>query len=363
LTDIPTNAADAFAHAAAAGAAGMATLLVCLAARPIGDALGLMDAPDGRRKLHARPTPLVGGLAVLAGLLAGLTAFAAVAMAGGVPTFVVMAGGLVLAGFAVGLADDRRAVPPWIRLGGLGAIAALTAVLQPDLNVRVLDWALFDLYMGLWWFSIPFTVFALLCLQNGLNMADGVDGLAASIVLVWLLLILPFGLAHAPGVVPVLAAAIASVAIVAAVNWTGRLFLGDAGTYGLSLLAGTLGIYVYTAAQGAIPAELVGLWFAIPVLDMGRVMATRTAAGRNPFEGARDHFHHRMLQLFGRRLAVLVYLALVGLPPAAVWQAPALLGPAIVTSAGVYVALLWLARRREAPASGQVAGKGGGRVL
>jgi UDP-GlcNAc:undecaprenyl-phosphate GlcNAc-1-phosphate transferase len=330
----------AVAHNLAFAAAAVATFAVCLLARHLGVALSLMDRTDGRRKLHARPTPLVGGVAALTGIAIGSAVL--VTAADGLPSFTVSAAVLVLAGFAIGLADDRYELGPAIRLGGLGTIMALTAAVQPELNIRVLDLALLPLDSDLLWLSVPFTAFSLLCLQNGLNMADGVDGLAPSIILVWLLLILPFAMDYTPATVPLLAVATLSMTVVTAFNWFGRLFLGDAGAYGLSLLVGALAIHVYNAADGGVPAELVGLWFAIPVLDMGRVAAARVFAGHNPLKGGRDHFHHHLLRLFNRRTVVLIYLGLVGLPPAAVWLEPDLLGPAIGIGATVYATLLLL---------------------
>jgi UDP-GlcNAc:undecaprenyl-phosphate GlcNAc-1-phosphate transferase len=212
----------------------------------------------------------------------------------------------------------------------------------------LLHFELADAHVGLWWLSVPFTVFALLCLKNGLNMADGVDGLAPGIVLGWFALILPWAQGFAPEVVPIVLVALAAMLVVFAFNWVGAVFLGDAGSYGLSFLAGVLGIYVYNRAGGALPAELVALWFLIPVLDMGRLLVQRRASGRHPFEPDRNHLHHLLLQAMDKRSAVLLYLTLVVAPPALVTLEIKLLPFAIAGSFAGYLGMLALGRRAPA---------------
>jgi UDP-GlcNAc:undecaprenyl-phosphate GlcNAc-1-phosphate transferase len=302
---------------AVAFVAGLVALLVCLNGRTLGLAAGLMDRPDGERKLHARETPLVGGVGVIAGIAVG-AGYLAVALPQ-VGAFVGGSAAIVLAAFAIGLADDRDHVCPWRRLLSLAVLAAITVTLVPSLNVRSLHFDSVPLDVGLWWLSVPFTVFALLCLKNGLNMADGVDGLAPGIVLGWFALILPWAQEFAPEIVPIALVALVAMGVVFAFNWFGLVFLGDAGTYGLSFLAGAMAIHVYNSAGGGVPAELVALWFLIPVLDMGRLE---------------------------KRAAVTVYLTLVVLPPAFATVEAKLLPFAVAASLAGYAALLAAGYRR-----------------
>ncbi len=57
--------------------------------------------------------------------------------------------------------------------------------------------------------------------------------------------------------------------------------------------------------------ETVIVWFFLPVMDCLRLMIQRPMQGRSPFEGDRNHFHHRLLDRFGKHVGLAIYLGLV----------------------------------------------------
>ncbi|RMD87314.1 MAG: hypothetical protein D6807_08100 [Alphaproteobacteria bacterium] len=113
---------------------------------------------------------------------------------------------------------------------------------------------------------------------------------------------------------PVLAALSAALLVTLLFNLRGRLFLGDAGSYSLSVLIGLLAIYAYNQGFDRLPADSVALWFLIPVLDTTRLIVTRVSRGQPPFRGDRTHLHHLLYDAMPWRYGLLLYLGMILLP-------------------------------------------------
>lgn len=296
---------------------GLVTLAICLFARKIGHGLRLLDVPSRNgRKHHARVTPLVGGLAVVVPLVA--MAVFLTATTGFAPLYTVLA--LTSAAFLVlGLVDDRRSVPPAWRLLLSVAICLAGVAYVPGLEIRFLmfDFLPETLFLDEW--SLFFTILCLVGLQNAINMADGKNGLVIGMSLIWVVLLA----AHAPAhVLPLLLTLGIGLSVALVFNLRGLLFLGDSGTYGLSTMLGLTTIYVYNVNFTSLPAELVALWFLVPVLDCIRLMVTRVLSGRSPFSPDRNHLHHILMRLMPPWWGLASYLAAVGLPCALAFLFP-----------------------------------------
>ena len=281
---------------------------LCLAAAPLGRFPGVVDVPDGTRKTHGRETPLVGGLAAVLPVLAMAVILAAISPFTALYGFLA----IILALFLLlGLVDDRRHIRPLWRLAisALASIAVLVAI--PGLELTFLKFSFLANTIFLGGFGLAFTVLCLVGLQNAINMADGKNGLVIGLALIWTVGLLYLAPSH---VEPVLIAFALGLAIALPFNLSGRLFLGDSGTYAISVLVGLLTIYAYNVNFAALPADLVALWFLIPIVDCLRLMAVRMIAGRSPFSSDRNHLHHLLWSLLPPPAGLFAYLSLVGVP-------------------------------------------------
>ncbi|MBT4486250.1 MAG: undecaprenyl/decaprenyl-phosphate alpha-N-acetylglucosaminyl 1-phosphate transferase [Rhodospirillaceae bacterium] len=288
--------------------AAVISALFSVFARPIGARLGVMDAPDGMRKIHPVVTPLTGGLAVgLPTLLALLHGALATSF---LPLYLAMAAA-GLACLLLGLLDDRAHIRPTYRLllSLLLALAVLEVV--PALKVTFLHFSFLGQVLFLEEFALVFTAICIVGLQNAVNMADGKNGIVMGLCLFWCLELLLFAPDH---VRPVLFALGAALVVALAFNLRGRIFLGDSGSYSLSFIIALLAIYVYDIAFTTLPADLIVLWFLIPVVDCLRVMASRVARGQSPFASDRGHLHHFLYRRLPWRWGLAVYLGLAGVP-------------------------------------------------
>lgn len=304
-----THATITTLFAAAESMLLLAVLVICVRAEAVGRWLGVVDYPDRLRKLHRAPTPLVGGIACMVPMLA-VAALEGWRQPAEAPFFATAA--FVTAAFLLlGLADDRRHVSVTARL--LISTLVLTAALafQPSLALPVLSFGSAEMgSLPLGPLAGPFALICLLGFQNAVNMADGADGLVIGMGLGWVALML----LHAPPEMTVfLWMLAAALAVTLPFNLRGRLFLGDAGSYALSVLIGLSAIHIYNMSA-TLSAVSVMMWFLVPVLDCLRLIAKRVSIGRSPFDPDRDHLHHRLASMLPPRGAVGVYLALALLP-------------------------------------------------
>lgn len=293
------------------------TLLLCASAPTIANVLGIVDLPDGRRKRHPHPTPMVGGLAIVAPFVVLCVAIA-LDRNGDVlyPTLALTAAAF----FALGLADDQHHVKPKYRLIVSTVICLIVLYVSPQhFVVDELLFSFLTLPVALYPFSLLFTTVCLVGMLNAMNMADGMNGMTLGACLIWTTLLVFYGPADLQ---PLLLAFAAAMAITLVFNLRGRLFLGDSGTYAISMVVALLTVYSYNHAPGTLRADIVALWFMVPVLDCLRLMVWRLAAGRSPFTADKHHLHHFLRRWMRPGWAVASYLALIGLPSGLAALAP-----------------------------------------
>jgi UDP-GlcNAc:undecaprenyl-phosphate GlcNAc-1-phosphate transferase len=303
-----------------AAACGAAAIALCVNARRLCVALGLMDMPD-ERKVHRNETPLMGGIA----LLGAFAPVAAALILGGAPVEKVSSLLIWLAAVVamalLGLADDRHSLAARDRLLVSFLVFGSAAIIDPVFNVRALDFAHPKFVLGLWTNGVAYFFTTLCCvgLVNAVNMADGKNGLVIGLCLGWLGLLA----LRAPGfMLPVMALLAILLLVLFAFNLRGRLFLGDGGAYGLACAVGLLAIAIYNTpgahAGRAISADELVLLFVVPVIDSFRLTFVRWRRGQSPMAADRDHLHHHLQSRFGWPGGLIVYFILA-FSPILIW--------------------------------------------
>jgi UDP-GlcNAc:undecaprenyl-phosphate/decaprenyl-phosphate GlcNAc-1-phosphate transferase len=269
--------------------------------------LGLVDHPD-QRKLHDGNVPLVGGLAIFTGMLAGALFYGRFLRFE--TTLLETAAVLVL----LGALDDRFDLSVRDRLL-IQTIVILTVIASTGVYIHTLG-RIFGHEVTFGWLGVPLTVVAVIGLVNAFNMMDGIDGLAGSLALVSIAAIVLFATPTTlHGVVALLALLAAALLPYLVVNLGfvgGKIFLGDAGSMLIGyLLAWTLIRMSQMPQTHLSPVDV--LWcVALPVFDTIAVMCRRMRQGKSPFKPDRGHIHHILLGAgLGPRatLAALIVLA------------------------------------------------------
>jgi len=312
------------------------SLAILLFAEPLGRVLGVMDQPDNVRKIHARPTPLVGGLAITTPLLlwslAGVV-WPVLAEGGKVPLAGIICGsGATILGFL----DDRRSLSPTLRLAALLALTVLALQINNLLVPAQFNWSHLSSTPVSPWLATALVAIGMAGFVNSVNMADGHDGCAAGMFVIWsVCMVLCSG-----GITADIAAImfVTSLAVLS-FNLRGKVFLGGAGAYGVTFLFGLLILRLHN--HWGVTAETIIVWLFIPIVDCLRLMIMRPLHGHSPFDADRGHFHHRLHDRFGKRAALAIYLGLVASTSLAATLAPNLAPLCLFALGCVYVGLLF----------------------
>jgi len=321
--------------------AAVLTSLICFNARAFGAYNGLMDRPDGTRKLHANPTPLVGGLAII--LPATLLAVAYIARVQAERTFGVAVGAMAATAL-LGVIDDRIGLPVGRRLGVLAAVIAIACMLEPAFVLHTLRLNFLKSEFSLDPFATPATIFIVIGFVNAANLADGINGQFLGSIFVWC----SFILVYAPSERTPFLVLLSSTAVALIFNLRSKLFSGSVGSYALSLFIALSTIALYRRSGGAFHAELPVYWFWLPVMDCLRLFVWRALHNRSPFSADRNHIHHVLVRLVGNKQALLIYLFLLALPGTiAIFNEAAGLGGLVICGA-IYFLVLGLEKLRTA---------------
>jgi len=317
-------ALDALPVVAAAllAAAAVSFLLTPLTIRYAAQ-LGAIDVPNDERRVHARPIPRTGGIAVAAAfVLVGLGGLAVnavfqFAQLRAVPAqhIVALFVGVSVGAF-LGYLDDRlelRARWQFIFQFVLAGIAiwfgiSIDRLPNPfgDEAILLSDFA-----------AMAATTLWIVGMLNSVNFIDGLDGLLAGVALIAVSTLGIISLQDPnQSIVAVLCALLAG-ALLGFLPYNfhpARVFIGTAGVFAVGYALAVLSVL------GTAKVALALLVLGVPIIDTFWIIVRRVSSGRSPFSADRGHFHHRLLDLgLSHRQAVLVIyglcviLALAGL--------------------------------------------------
>lgn len=305
---------------------------------------GIVDNPDAR-KLQRRPVPVLGGLAVFLGTVAGV----------GVMSPFVDSNGLALLVAAMtvmlytGTMDDILNLSPALRF----VIEILVVGLLIFLGGFCIDdfHGLWGIERISWWIAVPLTIFATVGIINAINLIDGVNGLSSGycILACTLFGILFFWVGNTRMAL-LAAAAVGSLIPFFLHNVfgkTSKMFIGDGGTLVMGLVMSLFVVSVLRhnslcaiyapATFGLIPFMLAIL--AVPVFDTLRVMTSRMLRGGSPFQPDKTHLHHLWIGLGCSHVATTLLILMMNLSVVLLWWVVYRLGGSIDLQ--LYVVVAW----------------------
>ena len=266
----------------------LSTVFVPMAMR-YASVLGLVDEPDGERKIHSNPIPRCGGIAIIIAVF--------------VPTLFWLGDVASLSGFFIGAAiialfgflDDRHDLNYKWKFAG--QIIGVSVFLLGNVEITKTP------FLGIGdltpWLSYPLMALFVLGVTNAVNLSDGLDGLAAGSSLLSLGFI---------GYLSYVAGEL-SLTLVAAATMGGLLgflrfnthpasvFMGDAGSQFLGFVAACLAILATQSASSAVSPLIAVMVVGLPILDTLAVMLLRLRDGQSPFHPDKRHIHHQFLTL------------------------------------------------------------------
>src|SRR3712207_2476462 len=267
--------------------------------------LGAFDVPGrDRPRVHTRPIPRIGGLAIAAGILGPALIFLDVDG----PLEGIIIGIPVVA--AIGLYDDVRGLSASTKLLLVLAAACIPVIAYDMWFRRIgLPFVAFDVDASL---GIPLTLIWIALVANLVNLIDGMDALAAGIVGIaaaaFCVLAMSFGRVDAAALSAIVCGS--TIGFLRHNYHPAKIFMGDTGALTLGFVLGALAVegVLKTPATIALAAPL--LIMAVPILDTSFVVAKRLKYRRPPWAADHNHFYHRFLRigLSQRRTAAYLHL-------------------------------------------------------
>jgi UDP-GlcNAc:undecaprenyl-phosphate GlcNAc-1-phosphate transferase len=309
-------------------------------ARRIALRLGIIDQP-AERKFHQTPIPLLGGVAIYAGVIGALLFF-------GDLFYINQLVGIVLGATwvsFVGIWDDRWGLTPLLKL--LAQLAAALVLMMSGVQVLLpIPQAVNYLVTVLWIVGIT----------NAFNLLDNMDGLSGGVGAVSATFFVLLSAISGQYLVGSLSAAVLGACLgFLLYNFNpASIFMGDTGSLFIGFLMAALGIKLRFPSNSPTVTWMIPLLvLGVPIFDTTLVVVSRLRRGVNPFTSpGKDHVSHRLVRSGWTRREAVMVLYLVGgmLGSLAIFVSQAGVVQAYVVGGLVAVSsLYWLYRLEFAP--------------
>lgn len=268
--------------------------------------VGAMDVPEAR-KMHAVPTPRLGGVAIFFGVL--IPSLLLLSNQG--PVRAILAGASLIT--MVGVLDDVRGTRPVVKLGlqvGVALILVAYGVRVDTLSIPGLG------IVVLGWVGIPFTVLWVVALMNIVNFIDGMDGLAAGVCAISSVTFAVIAVSLGRLDMGILAAVVAGSTL--GFLWhnfhPASIFMGDSGSLLLGFLLAAITLQGFLKGVATVALVIPLLVLGIPIFDTGFAILRRFKNRRPIHVADRGHIHHRFSNLgYSQRQTVAIIYAWSGL--------------------------------------------------
>ncbi len=272
----------------------LAGILTSLVAVPLCKPLGLIDNPGtAAHKLHARPTPLAGGLVIGMSLIILVLAFPG--LISGKMLGAVIAAAIIL---AFGIWDDIAGLSAGIKF--TGQFLAVGIAIYSGIRIEILSEANLPgnalLAQSL---NVILTIFWLVGITNAFNLIDSMDGIVAGLSTLASAFFIFVTYASGQPELTIWAAVLTGISL-ALYFWNSppaRYFLGDSGAQTLGFILAILALL-----YNPVNKDQASSWFApimivgVPIFDTSLVVFSRLRRHLPPFEGNRDHSYHRLVR-------------------------------------------------------------------
>lgn len=261
----------------------------------------LLDIP-GRRKIHKKVTPSMGGIAIFTGFFISSLIWIDFQYWGQIK-FILVALFVI---FFIGVRDDLVPLRALVKLmGQLMAIFLLMALF--DLRLKSL-YGLFGIYELPLIASYVLTVVTIVVITNSFNLIDGVDGLAGTVACIALLAFGTWFYLVGDNIFAIFSYTMLGAILAFLIfNWDpSEVFMGDTGALVIGMMLGILAIhfidlnynlpatepYKFTASVAT-----AGCFIMVPLVDTVRIIILRLTKGQSPFKPDKSHIHHALLRL------------------------------------------------------------------
>lgn len=269
--------------------------------------IGAVDVPKDERRMHKKPTALLGGLAIFCCFLVSALIFVPMdrAFRG------ILLGSIVI--IVLGVFDDIYALSAKLKFIvqiGAAIIPVLCGV-KVDI-IRVPEFIDAYGYLDLGYFSVPLTILWIVGVTNALNLLDGLDGLACGVSSISAVTLLCIALlVGEPGIAFATAALAGACFGFLPYNFNpAKLFMGDTGALFLGYMLSTLSVMGLFKGYAVISLAAPFLILGLPIFDTISAMVRRAKNHRPIMSPDRGHLHHRLVDagLSQKQAVAVIYI-------------------------------------------------------
>ena len=270
------------------------SFLMCPLVKSFAYKIGAIDVLKDNRRMHKKPVPRLGGLAIFLGFIVSMLLFVKVdhQLQG------ILLGASIIV--VLGVVDDMSPLRAYFKFC-VQIFAALVAVFHGVVIQTLSNPNVFaeSPYWDLGWLSIPITVLWIVGITNAVNLIDGLDGLACGVSTISAISMLVIALLVSESDVALVMAALvgACLGFMPYNKNPAKMFMGDTGSTFLGYILATISIQglfkYYAIVSFAVPFLILGL----PMFDTLFAIIRRLAHGQNPMAPDRGHIHHRLIDM------------------------------------------------------------------
>lgn len=276
------------------------TLVLTPLAIKIAPYIGGVDIPKDDRRMHTRPVPRVGGIAIFIGVTVTIKVFL---------SHIVLTNGILIGGsiiFLLGLLDDIKNLPAVVKL--LGQIGAASVVYFTGTQIGFISIFASDKMLFNDAVAYILTVIWIVGITNAINLIDGMDGLAAGTVAIAGCCIGYVAYIHGTyfQCLPMLAVAGGALGFLPWNFYPAKTFMGDCGSQFLGFMISTVSIMGLVKSATIVALVVPLLVLGLPVFDTGYAIFRRLVRGQNIMDADKEHIHHSFVKSgMGQRRSVI----------------------------------------------------------
>ncbi len=271
--------------------------------------IGAIDVPRDKRRMHKKPVPRLGGLAIFTGFYLSVLVFDTAYMTREIRGMLI--GSIVI--IALGIFDDVLALKPSRKF-----IFQIVATVIPVWSgVRITS--IPNFFGGGEYIQLNIvaqylvTMGWLIIILNAVNLIDGLDGLAVGVSAIMAMCVTVIVLLLQSPAVAIMAAALTGACLgFVPYNFNpAKLFMGDTGAMFIGYTLAVMSVMGLFKAYAIIAFAIPFLIFGLPIFDMIFVAVRRVINGKSPMAADKTHLHHRLIDLgFSQKQAVAIMYAI-----------------------------------------------------
>ena len=272
-------------------------------ARRLAIRVGALDVPKETRKIHIKPMPYFGGLAIYVAIIACMFVY----MPHNSTNYHIMAGATVI--MLTGVVDDMYGMPARIKLI-IQILAALIAI-RGGVQIHFITNPLSETGMSylFTWLSFVITLLWIVGITNTINLIDGLDGLASGVasIAATTLLFTAARLGHDFIVMQCAIIAGASLGFLPFNFNPAKIFMGDTGSLLLGYMLAVTSVSGMVKSVAAVALAVPVFALGLPILDTAFAIIRRYINKKPIMQADKEHLHHKLMKFgLNQRQTVLV---------------------------------------------------------